>query len=208
MADESSATFPVDPVDEDTLHSEENISLMIGKVAALESFLNLATKNCSFEEFVREVLVTIMNAVNSEAGSILELDQNNNSFFFRAVVGSSSDQLMAVSIPSGQGIVGHVAESKMPVVIDDVSDNRIHLGAISKVVEFEARNLAALPIVIRGRMFGVLELLNRMGEKTFTSSDVEFLTYLCDMASKTIEIRLMIAWSRAQFGEATQGLAA
>jgi GAF domain-containing protein len=95
----------------------------------------------------------------------------------------------------GQGIVGHVAEARRPLVVSDVSENKMHLKAIQDAVGFTARNLVALPIVIRGRIYGVLELLNRIGENDYTPADVELLTYACEMAAKAIEARLMIAWS-------------
>ena len=53
-------------------------------------------------------------------------------------------------------------------MVSDVAENKMHLKAIQDAVGFEARNLVAVPIVIRGRIFGVLELLNRIGEHDFT----------------------------------------
>lgn len=180
------------------LFSEDSLAITMGKVSALEAFLTAATRNTSFSEFIRDILVAIMGVVKSEAGSILEADQSNSSLFFRSVVGTSSDRVVNFVIPFGQGIVGHVAESRLPLMVDDVSDNSFHLKSIAKAVGFETRNLIALPIVIRGRVYGVLELLNRIGEKTYSTNDIELLTYLCSMAAKIIELRLMIAWSRAQ----------
>ncbi|MGZ3708628.1 MAG: GAF domain-containing protein, partial [Bdellovibrionota bacterium] len=69
------------------------------------------------------------------------------------------------------------------------------LKAIADALDFPCTSIVALPLVIRGKLYGVLELLNRTGEKTFSAQDVEMLTYLCQMASKAIEIRLMIGWA-------------
>jgi hypothetical protein len=44
----------------------------------------------------------------------------------------------------------------------------------------------------------VLELLNRVGDQNFTPNDVGLLGYLAHMASKAIEIRLMIAWAKQE----------
>jgi GAF domain-containing protein len=98
----------------------------------------------------------------------------------------------------GQGIVGHVAESKQPLIVSNVSENRNHLKAIEKAVGFETRNLVAIPIIVRGQVFAVLELLNRQGEDNYSEEDLEVLKYLCETAGKTIEIRMMIAWAARQ----------
>jgi GAF domain-containing protein len=136
-----------------------------------------------------------MKVVKCEAGSIFEVDESRNALFFRAVVGQSSDQLASFVIPLGQGIVGHVAESRQPVVVSDVPENKMHLKAVQKAVGFETRNIVALPIIVRGRVFGVLELLNRVGEAEFTPTDMELLGACIQLAAKAIEVRLMIAWA-------------
>ncbi len=177
------------------LFNEDAIALTVAKFSVLEALMRNLTKPIGFNDFVREVLLSIMKVVKSEAGSILELDHVNQTFFFRAVVGQSSDRITRFVIPAGKGIVGHVAESRQPLVVDNIKENEIHLKSIQNAVGFETRNLVAVPIVVRGKVYGVLELLNRVGEENYTRHDVELLNYLCEMAAHAIELRLMIAWS-------------
>ena len=165
------------------------------KFTIIESFFKSLTKDQGFGDFMRDLLLTTMKVVKSEAGSILEVDHHKNALFFRTVVGSSSDLVAKFVIPMGQGIVGHVAESRRPLIVSDVSGNERHVKEIQDAVGFKARNLVALPIIVRGRIYGVMELLNRIGESEYSPTDVEFLTYVCEMAAKAIEIRLMISWS-------------
>jgi GAF domain-containing protein len=180
----------------DSLFPADAMGTVLAKASALEAFLNAATRDTSFQEFSREILITLLNVVKSEAGSIFEADYNNKVFFFRSVVGSSSDRVVNFSVPFGQGIVGHVAETKLPLNVDNTEENINHLKSIEKAVGFETRNLIAVPIVIRGRTFGVVELLNRIGETNYSAADADLLAYLCQMAAKAIELRLMIAWGR------------
>ena len=156
----------------------------------------LLTANLGFHDFMREILLTIMKAVKCEAGSILEINHKEKTIFFRAAVGHSSDQVIRFVIPLGKGIVGYVAESKQHLVVSDAEGNEQHLKTIANAVGFNVRNIIALPIIIRGRVFAVLELLNRIGEKNFTEPDIELLRSLCETAARAIEIRLMIAWSQ------------
>jgi sigma-B regulation protein RsbU (phosphoserine phosphatase) len=190
------------------LFEDDSMALAAGKLAVVEAFLKSLTRDQSFGDFTRELLLTVMRVVKSEAGSILEVDHHKNSLFFRSVVGTSSDRVSSFIIPMGQGIVGHVAESRRPLVVANVSENKLHLKAIQDAVGFETRNLVCVPIVIRGRIYGVLELLNRIGEADFSVADVELLTYLCEMAAKAIEIRLMIAWATNQRKSSGHGEAA
>lgn len=176
------------------LFEDDTIALTAAKFALVDCFLRQVTRDQNFNDFVRELLMGIMKVIKSEAGSILEVDCEKNALFFRSVVGRSSDRVSNFVIPMGQGVAGHVAESRRTLVVSNVAENKMHLKAIQDAVGFEARNLIAVPILIRGRTFGVLELLNRMGEPDYSATDVEILNYACETAGKAIEARLMIAW--------------
>lgn len=177
------------------LFEEESFAVVSAKLWIAETFLTLATRNCKFSEFCHEILITISKTVPSEAGSLLELDQKNNSLFFRATFGQSSEDVSKFVIPVGTGIVGHVAESLQPYVETNPEENEIHLKSISDAIGFKTKNIAAVSVLIRGKLFGVLELLNHIGEEGFSKEDVEILTYAAAHAAKCIEIRLMLSWA-------------
>lgn len=177
------------------LFGVESLSAISSKLHIAEAFLHLAAKDCKFNDFAREILLTGMKVVKSEAGSLFELDPKSNQLFFRAAAGTSSDKVSNFSIPVGSGIVGFVAESRQPLIVTDAAENKIHLKKIDDAVGFKTHNVIALPILVRGQLYGVLELLNRIGESTYTKQDVEMLTYCAEMAARALEIRFMIAWA-------------
>ncbi len=178
-----------------SLIPEESLAGVSAKLASLEALINIVTRDYNFQDFMREVLLIVMKTVKSEAGSILELDYAKNCLFFRAVVGQSSDRVARFLIPVGQGVVGYVAESRQPLVVNNVEENRVYLKSVQNVVGFEARNLIAVPLIVRGKVFGVLELLNRVGEDNFTATDLDLLAHLSGSVSKVVEVRLMLGWA-------------
>ena len=179
-----------------SLFGDESLCVLTAKLTATESFLKLAARDLKFSDFSRELLMTVMRILKCEAGTIFELDEQTRELFFRAAVGQTSDRVGNFRIPMGQGIVGHVAESRQPLLVSDVKENKLHIRTIGDAVGFETRNLIAVPLVIRGKTFGVLELLNRIGEPTFNSEDLDLLNYISELMSKTIEVRLMMNWTQ------------
>lgn len=185
-------------VDASAAYLLEDVSAISAKSAALQAFMRQLTSNLSFQDFMRELLLTLMKAIKCEAGSLFEINYREQNIFFRAAVGHASDQVVRFVIPMGRGIVGHVAESRQTLVVQNIEENRDHLRAIANAIGFDTRNLIAVPLIIRGKVFGVVELINRIGEENFKESDVELLNVLCEYASRAIEIRLMIAWASQQ----------
>jgi signal transduction protein with GAF and PtsI domain len=180
------------------LFADESMAVIASKFSLVEAFLRSVTRDQPYSDFSREILMATMKVVKCEAGSLLEVDHRQNTIFFRAVVGTRSDRVAKFTVPMGQGIVGHVAESRRPLLVSNVGENQLHLKAIAKAVGFETRNLVAVPILVRGKIHSVLELLNRVGEPEFTQADADLLAYACEMAGKAIEARLMIAWGAAK----------
>jgi GAF domain-containing protein len=173
----------------------EQIPQMAAKLGFQDSILTALTRDLSFNDFMLEVLLGIMKPIRCEAGSIIEVNHEERTLFFRAAVGYRSDLIRGYVIPMGKGIAGHVADSRQPFIVANVMENKLHLRSISKAIGFDARNLIAFPLVVRGKCYGVLELLNRVGEPEFSASDIDLCTQLCASAVKAIEVRLMLAWT-------------
>jgi GAF domain-containing protein len=193
----SEAPAPTSGVASRDLHfTGESTAFLSSKALLLESMFNLLIRDIKFADFMREIVILAMAVVKSEAGSILEMDYRNDVLFFRAMAGRGAENLGHFTVPKGQGIAGFVAESLQVLVVSDAKENQMHLKSIAKSVGFDARNLLAAPIVIRGKIFGVLELLNRVGEKDYSPSDIELMNFFCNTAARAIEIRMMLSWAR------------
>ena len=54
----------------------------------------------------------------------------------------------------------------------------------------------AVPVVIRDRVFCVVELFNRIGKPCFDEHDLELVVHVAEMAAKIIEVRLMLQGAR------------
>ena len=173
---------------------QEDVARLASKLSMMEELFRLMTADLKFQDFIREILLAVMKNVKCEAGSILEVNHDKKAIFFRAAAGMSSDRIMHFLIPMGKGVVGYVAESRQPLIVSNMDESQIHLKSIPKTVGFETKNLVALPILIRGKIYGVLELINRIGEDKFSEADVDLLQTLGSMIARAIEIRLMLGY--------------
>jgi len=173
-----------------------SIGAIAARLVAVEGFLSLLVRDLGYDDFIREILSVTLKAIPSEAGSVLEVDSRTQALFFRAMSGHASEKLSNILIPWGKGLVGYVAESRTPVLVQDVATDPRHLTAVSMAVGFENRNLIAVPIIIRSQVFCVIELFNRVGKSTFDQEDLQLLLKLAESAGHAIEVRLMLNQQR------------
>jgi GAF domain-containing protein len=172
-----------------------NDSLDRAKLAFLERTLSLPIQNLGFSDFARELLIALSEVIPCAAGSLLELDQQGGTLFFRATLGQKADNLSEIRVPSDRGIVGHVIQTAKPYLAEDLEISPFHLKSVERVVDYQGRNMIAAPVVVRGRIYGVVELLDRLMEPTFTPRDLELLGVLCNYMGVVLETRLVLSYA-------------
>ena len=95
----------------------------------------------------------------------------------------------------GEGIAGHVLESKAPYLTNDaLHDPRLD-PEIRKSLGIET--LVAVPVLAHtGEVLGCIEIVNAQGGRPFTEDDIEVLSGLADQASVALENALLLEEQR------------
>jgi transcriptional regulator with GAF, ATPase, and Fis domain len=169
-----------------TLLSPDQIRIQSIRLRFLEEVLNLSATAINFNDFCEHLTLSILKLFGCDSGAFLQLDRENHAYFFRAAVGRSSDVVKQFVIPERKGIVGKAAEQGCVVVVESASENADHLKAIADTVGYEVVNITAIPIVIEGACFGVVELINRRSNETYSTEDIELLQYCANSAVQFI----------------------
>ena len=100
-------------------------------------------------------------------------------------------------LPYGQGLAGHILESRTPEYIQDLgSDSRLLNRRLS--IEVGLRGFAGLPLIAGNEVVGVLSIFFRAG-RPFTSEERELMALLADQAATAIRnVRLLQALTTRQ----------
>ncbi|NLO92170.1 MAG: GAF domain-containing protein [Elusimicrobia bacterium] len=124
--------------------------------------------------------------LNCEASSIMLLDEERKSLYFKLATGAKGSVMKKMVIPVGQGIAGWVAEHKETVVVNDTKKDPRFAGHFDKASGFVTRQLLAVPMIMKGELIGVAEVLNRRDNSEFTDYDVKVFTSLANLAAAAI----------------------
>jgi len=142
---------------------------------------------------------------SAETSSIWELDPASGELFFRVVRGSAAAEIGGLRIPLGEGIVGSVAASGHPELIHDVAHDPRWRGDTSE--HFGTRAILAVPLVSRGRVIGVLQLLNPVGRERFTDDDLRRMRLFAGPLAHALENARLYAERQRTFVETVTALA-
>ncbi|MFC5406964.1 PP2C family protein-serine/threonine phosphatase [Cohnella soli] len=127
----------------------------------------------------REQMELIMNTAKRvlpvEAASVLLVDPSTNELFFELAQGDKGEQVREIRLQHGEGIAGHVASSGQSVIVNDAGSDPRWSNRVAERTGFVTRNLLTVPILNRGRVEGVLQVINRIGKSGFTKKDRQLL---------------------------------
>ncbi|MGC8836811.1 MAG: GAF domain-containing protein [Anaerolineae bacterium] len=131
-----------------------------------------------------EVATTIVNAA---AASLMLIDTETNELVFEYAIGEKSAEVRKLRIGLNEGIAGWVATHGQPVIVNDVQKDPRFLDRVDKQSGFTTRSIAAVPLEIRGRTIGVLEVLNKLDASGFDTEDLSMLQSIAAQAAIAID---------------------
>lgn len=140
---------------------------------------------------VKEVLDMVMYHIGRifepQNWSILLKDRKTSDMTFSVVVGVNKDKLQGVKLPKGEGIAGHILESGESLVIEDVTTDDRFSMRVDKHTGFTTRSIIGTPLKTDNKIFGVIELVNRIDDAPFDKEDLRLLVSIAEYAAIAIE---------------------
>src|ERR1700749_4866380 len=138
-------------------------SLLLDVADVLATSLDLDTTLRRVAEVVRKV-------IDYEIFAILLLNEKTQELRFRFQIGYPPEIAERSRIKVGQGVTGLAAESRQPVLIDDVREDSRYIEAIPNVC-----SELAIPLITKNRVIGVIDIEARE-PRAFTEEHVRILT--------------------------------
>jgi Nif-specific regulatory protein len=121
-----------------------------------------------------------------EASSLLLTDPENRELYFESALGIKGAEVQQFSVKLGEGIAGWVAQHNKSVIVNDVENDKRHLVSISRQIDYPAKTMMAVPMRIKDKCIGVIELLNKKNDKYFVQEDLEWLEIFANQAAIAI----------------------
>ncbi len=145
--------------------------------------------NSSLE--IGDVLDHAMNAaedfMGAEASSAYELDRETGEIFFRLARGEKGGCVQTKRLEPGEGVAGWVIENGKPVIVEDVGKEGRFSDRLDRETGFRTRSLICVPLMVRGKTTGALQVINKKNGKPFGHEDLELLTALAQLIAVALE---------------------
>ncbi|ULU25159.1 response regulator [Dyella terrae] len=133
-------------------------------------------------EFAEQLTGTLGPMLECGVGVFYRFDEEHQRLQLMGSYGYQQRKHLSTDYALGEGLVGQCAVEQKPITLQDVPDNyvRIHSGT----GEASPRSIAVMPLILRGKLLGVLELASF---HHFTDPQQRLLDELLPIASLSLE---------------------
>jgi diguanylate cyclase (GGDEF)-like protein len=134
----------------------------------------------------KKVIEAATRLLDTEAGSLLLLDQKTGELFFEVALGEKGDKLKPVRLQKGVGIAGWVAQHGKPVITNDASSEPRFFKGADDISGFITKNMVCVPVRTKEKIIGVLQAINK-NNSIFEYDDMVMLYAFANQVAIAIE---------------------
>ena len=125
--------------------------------------------------------------IDAEASSVYELEEDNNELSIRLARGEKKRAVEGLKLNVGEGIAGSVVATGKPVVIQDVRNDKRFSDKIDRLTGFKTRSIICVPLILRDRPVGALQVMNKRNSEPFRQADLELLNSMAQLIAVAME---------------------
>lgn len=154
----------------------------IGRRAEIARRLELG----SAEAVLRSVVEAAVALFEAEAASVALYEPARNLLVFRVAAGAQGQGVVGLEIAPDHGLVGYVFSSGQALAIADVRADPRFGRSFAEQTEYVPRSIVAVPLLDERGTLGVLEVLDKRSEASFSLRDVELAGVFARQATVAI----------------------
>ncbi len=131
---------------------------------------------------LKQVIRYAIRLTKSVAASIILTNDSDDDL----VIAYSTDLTSRLRFSRTKGVAGLCVSTGQIKVVHDAKRSSIHFTKIDKSTGFETKTILCVPLSIRGKIIGCLELMNKRDGTTFNDDDIAIASIMSNFAAVSI----------------------
>jgi len=164
---------------------------------ALHAIITTIGRSPELGQVLQVVMAQLSALFAVEAGSLLLLDEETGELRFERALANGTTRVAPYRLRVGQGIAGWVVEKAQSLLVPNVQEDPRFYRSVDQLSGFQTRSILCVPLMIRGRAIGAIELINKV-EGPFTAEDLQLLEILAGPVAIAVESATLYARMRRQ----------
>jgi two-component system sensor histidine kinase HydH len=150
-------------------------------------FSALINSSLNITEVLDNAMKWAEEFIDAEASSVYELDEEKNELFIRLARGEKKSLIEGITLKVGEGIAGTVAQTGKSITIQDVNKDKRFSDKFDRLTGFQTRSMICVPMLLRDRPIGAIQVMNKRNREPFREADLELLNSLAQLTAVSME---------------------
>jgi signal transduction histidine kinase len=193
-------------MEESDRKEETREALYRREVATILRSSALINSSLNIEQVLDNSMKWAEDFMGAEASTVYELEDRSNELVVRLARGEKKGPVGRITLKVGEGIAGTVVKTGKPMVIQDVSQEKKFTDKIDQLTGFHTKSAICVPLVLRSRPIGALQVINKKSGEPFNRSDLEILFAIAQHVSIAMENATLYRRLEESFAVTTQEL--
>lgn len=159
----------------------------VEQIAAFNEIAKALTSTLDTRLVLELVMQKVSELLRPSNWSLLLVDERQGDLYFEVAVGARAQKLKGLRVKPGEGIAGTVFQTGEARRVEDVRGDPEFSTRFDQASDFETRALLAVPLRVRGKSLGVIELVNGPEAEPFSDEDVAAVQAVADFAAIAID---------------------
>lgn len=157
------------------------------KLSSLLNISSIIISSLDIKQVLKSILEQTKILMECHISSVLLVDETKNQLYFEFLTNEEEKEILKdIRLKKGEGIAGSVWESKKSILVENASkDHRFSNKADQKLAR-QTKSLIATPLIVNGRVIGVMEAMNKITNSFFNESDLKIFETLANHAASAI----------------------
>lgn len=164
----------------------ERLQHALTALVNLQQSIEKITTDTNVFHLIHNILASSLDAVESDNGSLLLLDEDTGELVFVEVIGQSRERLLNYRLPQGVGVAGWVVEKIKPKLVENTAYDTSFSPVVDQYTGMKTTSLICIPLVDGDRRLGAIEAVNTRSGRAFNQSDLEVMQLVGRLASTAI----------------------
>ncbi len=167
--------------------NEAGAALAVVVAAARRSAIARHIQGDLEQRLLQTIVEATASLFDAEASSIALFEPDPDRLEFRVAAGAQGASAIGLSVQPTQGIAGYVYSTGQALALSDVASDPRFDRTVAERTGYVPRSIAAVPLLDEHHgSVGVLQVLDKRGEPTFSLRDMELLAVFARQATAAI----------------------
>ena len=166
---------------------EENKRLRaaVEELSALNEIATAITSTQTLEQIVDLIVRKCVKHIKVEQGAVMLLDEKDQDKPFHTMIRKQDSLSTILPFRMDAQLTGWMLKNKNPLIVNDLTTDSRFKFMVDK--NFPIQSLLSVPMMVKGKMIGLLTVFNKKSETGFTVSDQRLLGIIAAQSAQIVE---------------------